>query len=492
MKALDGDGNSRWSTNGWQAAGQWFVVDMKAVRAFTTITLSTQAQQDSPRGYEIYVSQDGEDWGSPIATGAGTPGVTTISFPKTTARYLKLVQTGATQDAYWSINDLEVYDAPPPSDAPLTLPEPQVIVVAGLEDPQHVALDRSGNLYVSNQGNSHQVKVFSADGASLRAIGSPGAPKAGPYDRLHMNHPAGLTIDGNDHLWVAEADFSPKRVSVWTLDGKLLKAFYGPSQYGGGGTLDPRDKTRFYYTGMEFKLDWKSGTDEPVSIFFRPGPGDLQPPDGYGTNGLPETPLYANGRQYMTNCYDSNPTNGSSIAMLWVMRAGIARPVAAMGRANDWSLLKGDAFKPGWPEGIDLNGDQWRNQAVFAWSDLNDDAQVQPGEVTFAKASGGGFTVMPDLAILASRVDEKAMRFPPKRFTPGGAPVYDLGAGETLATGAQGPLSSGGDQALVSGDGWTVLTVAPKPFEAASVGGVYKGPAKVVLPKPVAGPARVA
>ena len=474
-KALDADANSRWSTNGWQAPGQWFAVDMKSPQAFTTVVLSSAAGQDSPKGYEVYVSQDGQDWGRPIATGAGTPGVTTISFPKATARYLKIVQTGAAQDAYWSINSLEVFDAPPPAEAPVALPETQVVVGAGLEDPQHVALDRAGNLYISDRGTSHQVKVFSGEGQPLRAIGNPGAPKAGPYDRLHMNNPNGLTIDENDHLWVAETDFSPKRVSVWTLDGKLVRAFYGPAQYGGGGTLDPKDKTRFYYTGMEFKLDWKAGTDEPVSIIFRPGPDDLAPPDGWGANGLPETPLYANGRQYMTNCYDSNPTNGSPIAMLWVMRGGIARPVAAVGRANDWSLLKGDAFKPKWPEGIDLKGDMWRNQTLFAWSDLNDDNHVQPDEVTFIKAAGGGFTAMPDLAMVASRVDDKAMRFAPQRFTPGGAPVYDLSAGQTLVAGVQAPTTSGGDQALVSGDGWTILTVAPKPFGAASMGGVYKG-----------------
>jgi len=290
-----------------------------------------------------------------------------------------------------------------------------------------------------------------------------------------MNNPNGLTIDETDHLWVAETDFSPKRVSVWALDGKLLKAFYGPSQYGGGGSLDPKDKTRFYYTGMECRLDWQEGTNEPIAVIFRPGPGDLQAPDGWGSNGLPETPLYAEGRPYMTNCYTSNPTNGAGIAMLWVVREGIARPVAAMGRANDWSLLKGDAFKPGWPQGADLKGDLGQNQTVFAWSDLNDDEQVQPAEVTFAKATGGGFTVMPDLAMVASRIDDRALRFPATRFTPGGAPVYDLGAGETLATGVQAPTTSGGDQALVSGDGWTGLTVAPEPFGAASLGGVYQG-----------------
>ena len=81
-----------------------------------------------------------------------------------------------------------------------------------------------------------------------------------------------------------------------------------------------------------------------MRVFFRPGPGDLGLPNGFGVDGQPEMPLYratASGvRRYFTNCYNSNPTNGASVAMLWLDREGIAVPVAALGRANDWSLLK--------------------------------------------------------------------------------------------------------------------------------------------------------
>ena len=146
----------------------------------------------------------------------------------------------------------------------------------------------------------------------------------------------------------AETDFQPKRVSVWTREGRLIRAFDGPAEYGGGGTLDPSDKTRFYYHGMEFKLDWKRGIDKLVRVLFRPGPSDLGLPTGFGTAGQPETPLYPKTPlgtlRYFTNCYNSNPTNGASIAMLWLDREGIAIPVAAVGRANDWSALKTEAF----------------------------------------------------------------------------------------------------------------------------------------------------
>jgi hypothetical protein len=210
----------------------------------------------------------------------------------------------------------------------------QVVIAEGLEDPQHVIVEGSGPLdkpgtgrfLVTDRGASQQVKIFSPDGKLLSAIGRPGPLRAGPYDPLHMQNPAGLTLDGDGHLWVTEADYFPKRVSVWTLDGQLLRDLYGPAEYGGGGTLDPQDKTRFFLHGMEFKLDWDKGTDQLIRVFYRPalsssnGP-DVSGgviPDGHAVDGLPETPLYAYGHRYFTNCYNCNPTGGSAIAMLWI------------------------------------------------------------------------------------------------------------------------------------------------------------------------------
>ena len=144
-----------------------------------------------------------------------------------------------------------------------------LLIADGLEDPQQLALDSKGNYYISDHGKSHQVKVFDPLGKPLRSIGHAGPPRAGRYDPRHMNDPNGLTIDSIGRLWVAETNFQPKRVSVWALDGQLLGGFYGPSEYGGGGTLDPIDKTRFYYHGMEFRLDWKAGSDQLARVLFR-------------------------------------------------------------------------------------------------------------------------------------------------------------------------------------------------------------------------------
>ncbi len=215
------------------------------------------------------------------------------------------------------------------------------IVSDGLEEPRQLTLDADGSFYVSDWGESHQVKVFSPHGKFLRAIGEAGRPPVGPYHPGHMNHPNGVTISSDGHLWVAETDKTPKRVSVWTLDGNLVKALYGPTQYGGGGVVDSLDKTRFFYGddggGMEMKLDYEHGTSEPVSLYYRP---ELSPLgidtsfENIGAGRVPQTPLHVNGKTYLTDCYTANPTGGTSTVTAWILENGIARPVAAIGRAN--------------------------------------------------------------------------------------------------------------------------------------------------------------
>jgi hypothetical protein len=350
-------------------------------------------------------------------------------------------------------------------------------VVSGLSAPAAVALDEKGNFYISDRGSSHQVKVFTPEGKFLRTIGHPGVPKAGPYDPLHMNNPNGLTIDSRQQLWVAEQDYLPKRVSVWTLDGKLVRAFYGPGKYGGGGTLDPMDKTKFYYSdegrgAMEFKLDWENGTSMLKNVYYRSASEYLKM--AFRSAG-PETPLYYKGRRYYTNSYNSSPTSGHSTAFLFIERNGIASPVAAMGQASMWDLLKTDEFKPLWPAGVDLNVQKPTTQAFFIWTDQNGDSQVQTREVTFRKASAGGVTVMPDLSFCIARIDDKAVQYSPIGFTPQGVPNYDISNGKILAEGVLPPASSGGNQVLAAPDGWSVITLGIKPFSPYSVSGAKNG-----------------
>jgi alpha-L-rhamnosidase len=109
--ALDGDHWTGWrDMTARQYPGQWFQVDMKRAQTFRKIVLdNTWALWDSPKAYAVSVSNDGENWGPPLAAGAGPLGITTITFPTQTARYVRITQTGADPTYNWSIYELDIF-----------------------------------------------------------------------------------------------------------------------------------------------------------------------------------------------------------------------------------------------------------------------------------------------------------------------------------------------------------------------------------------------
>ncbi len=114
VSAANAIDNDHWT--GWrdmtktQYPGQWFQVDMKAKQTFDKIVLDTTwALWDSPDKYSVAVSDDGVNWGTPIATGSGQLGITTITSAEQTARYIRITQTGTNALYHWSIYEFDVY-----------------------------------------------------------------------------------------------------------------------------------------------------------------------------------------------------------------------------------------------------------------------------------------------------------------------------------------------------------------------------------------------
>jgi len=112
--ALDGSPATRWSTDTSQVSGQWFQVDMGTANVFNKLILnSVNSANDYPRGYQVTVSSDGVTWSAPVATGTGTPSITTITFPVQAARYIRITQTGSVSGTFWSIDEFNAMGAAP-------------------------------------------------------------------------------------------------------------------------------------------------------------------------------------------------------------------------------------------------------------------------------------------------------------------------------------------------------------------------------------------
>jgi uncharacterized protein len=107
---VDGDIATRWSSGSKQVPGMYFQTDFGRPQTFSRIELAVDESQpyDYPRGYEVYASDDPANLGSPIASGVGQT-LTTIDLPTTTARYVRIVQTGSDVFRWWSIYELNVF-----------------------------------------------------------------------------------------------------------------------------------------------------------------------------------------------------------------------------------------------------------------------------------------------------------------------------------------------------------------------------------------------
>jgi DNA-binding beta-propeller fold protein YncE len=85
--------------------------------------------------------------------------------------------------------------------------------IGNFSKPTNVAVDKEGNLYVSDTWND-RIEVFDGEGNFIRTWGKNGD---GPGD---FARPKGIAIDTDGHVWVADAMLN--RVQVFTPEGRLL------------------------------------------------------------------------------------------------------------------------------------------------------------------------------------------------------------------------------------------------------------------------------
>jgi hypothetical protein len=215
-----------------------------------------------------------------------------------------------------------------------------------------MAVDAAGWMFLADR-TANQVRVYDSSGAFLRAIGREGGrPATGRWQPDGMRNPSGIALDATGRLWVAEEDNAPRRVSVWSPYGGLVKDFLWPTGYGGtGANADPDDKTRVFGSGCEWKLDYGKNEATVVSVL-----GDVS-----------GELLKVGGREYFVS------KNGRLY-----LRAGDAlKAVAAMGNVRVQEIGNvADIPLPAPP-----GGTHGYVTISFVWSDLNDDGTPQAGEV---------------------------------------------------------------------------------------------------------------
>ncbi|GAB3255154.1 discoidin domain-containing protein [Nocardioides dilutus] len=109
--AIDGDVHTKWRTGIRAKNGDHFQVDLGASTTVTKIVLDNSEEDafEAIADYQVYVSEDGEDWGTAVARGRGPFGSVSIALEPQTARYIRIVSTDDSFHFHWSVGEVKVY-----------------------------------------------------------------------------------------------------------------------------------------------------------------------------------------------------------------------------------------------------------------------------------------------------------------------------------------------------------------------------------------------
>ena len=159
--AIDDDLATRWRSASKVKSGDWFQVDFGGPTTFDKIVMDNTAQNafDSLAKYQVYVSDDGVNWGSAVADGSGDLQKVSIAMAPHTARYVRVVASAPSFFFRWSIGDLTVYGGSSGSSI-----QPPTAVSKSLERQHWTAPDGADVTAVHNGSRSSQSFAVSADG----------------------------------------------------------------------------------------------------------------------------------------------------------------------------------------------------------------------------------------------------------------------------------------------------------------------------------------
>lgn len=294
-------------------------------------------------------------------------------------------------------------------------PAPFITDVKKLGWMSPIAFDPAGHCYVWDHATDRrQVRVYDESGQYLRSIGTPGPRKPGPYDPTVIDDACALAASGKGDLYAVYPHDNPRRVAHFSQDGAFVQDFFGNPNYGGGGTLDPYDKSRLYFADLRFHLDWETGKTRLDSVMSAKGREEASV-WGWGFRHSVEA-IMIDGRRYLV----SAPLNISAESPFQVVCAydeqeKRLRLAAAVGDAGAFPYLQQ-------PEFLKATGGKPLGGFSFIWADRNGDGEVQVAETVLTPKKGD---------VRVGRADAQlgfwsgATRYEVKEFLPDGTPVYE-------------------------------------------------------------------
>lgn len=142
-----------------------------------------------------------------------------------------------------------------------------------------VVVDRYGNIYVGEYGGNDRISKFAPDLTFIKCFGDQ------PVGGARLSRPAGLAIDADDNLWVADA--CNHRIVKFGLDGEYVAGFgemgLAPGQLRWPYDIDVRaDGTLLISEYGNNRLQWFDRSGKSIRVWGQAGRnlGELYSPWG--------------------------------------------------------------------------------------------------------------------------------------------------------------------------------------------------------------------
>ncbi len=362
----------------------------------------------------------------------------------------------------------------------------RTVITAGLEDPIGLAIDLTGNFYITdrsrpqlhkvllmqppadfdlpNRGGAQQVKVFSPQGQLIRTIGIKGGrPRNGLYDPAGLLDPRGICIGPGGNVWVASPAEDYQRISVWNgQSGALEKEFFNTRISSGQGKLSPSRKDMIFRHNdyadspgvTAYRIHLKKGTWYPVWHESMAIGQMTQPKVLIGNNHIfgrlvkpfhDQVPYlsFAGGMVHAVN--GKTYLCGGSFS-IWVLPGHGRYPhLVSLVYMHRVSKLPDGRYKAHYQQGPD----DW-----FTWSDVHDTGRMSLDGVRYTVHAPGmakisrplSWQLQPDLSILMLCPVNQGMshgqwrpfkwvikKLAPRKILPDGVPIYDWADVKTIA-----------------------------------------------------------
>ncbi len=320
--------------------------------------------------------------------------------------------------------------------------ETTVINAQGLGKAIGLAVDNDGNLVTADTGADCQVKAYKQDGTFMYACGKKGGrPIRGTWDPQTMRQMSAVAVDSKGNIWVVEQCETPRRVSIWGKDGKLIRDYIGNSGYSGTDCfIHDEDPTLAYAGPVEMKLDRVNNSWKVNQVLWVPdmaeGERFFASPHSAGDWGQSSIITSSASGKNISYLY---AYKGPSV--VFMKRDASWQPVAAIGSVADFRVDEPSVADPF----VGLSA----KDGIF-WNDTNKDGKVTIDECIVVKgglqfgAFWSGF-LGDDLSIYGKGLT----RYKPIKFADDGAPIYGPTGMVNLGGNFNGSLAPAGNTDLL-------------------------------------------